>query len=57
MALGTVIFTLPIALIGAGWLNVLHGLTLPETLVVYVGLGASVLAGAVGALLANENRN
>jgi len=43
MAIGAVIFTLPIALLGSIWVMAVHGLNALETLGVYSALGSMTL--------------
>ena len=43
MAIGAVILTLPIALLGSIWVMALHGLSVLETLGVYSALGCMTL--------------
>ena len=40
MAVGTILFTLPIALLGSAWMMAVHGLDALQTLGVYSGLGS-----------------
>lgn len=43
MAVSTVLFSIPLALMGAAWAQVLHGLSALETLGVYSALGTMTL--------------
>ncbi len=50
MAIGAVIFSFPVAFVGALWLKMIHGFSATETLGAYSIMGFAVLTTVLAAL-------